>query len=259
MASRVRDAPLRRRKHGLKAKGKLKKFFNWIISTKVRILIAGGAGFVTAAGTVFGILATVGVFDGHPSSPSVTNNFTNSTVNQYYGTLPTPSGFGPSEPPPNSDCGSQGMGKIGEGNVYISLAGKLSPKDCWSEYLAPVVPGSTARFLVGYRDLSHSIQRNVVVRVILPKGYQLEPNSTEFYDGSNPKGLKVANTDLADGGLIIGSYYPGAGAYITFSLAIPFGNNMACGYNDFRPAATVQPNGMNYFYNTVDLRVANDC
>lgn len=253
MISSVEDAPSPRQRRKPKAKGKLRSIWNWIFSTKVRILATGVVGSATIVGTVFVIL------DNTSPSPAVVNNIDNSTVNQYYGTLATPPDSGPSEPPPNSDCATQEIGKVGQGQVYVTLTEKLSLNDCWSQYLAPVIPGSTLRFLISYRNLTHLVQRNVVVRVILPAKVQLVPNSTRLYDGSYPKGFYVASNDLSEGGLIIGSYDSGATAYVTFSLAVPVGDNVSCGWTDFQPTAIAQPNGMAEFYNRGGLEVVKQC
>jgi hypothetical protein len=251
VTSRIEDGRSHQQKRKARDRGKLRSFLNGIFSTKVRILAAGFAGIVAIAGTIIGILNATGVINGPSPSPSV--------VNQYYGTLATPPDSGPSEPPANSDCAAHDMGKVGQGQVYVTLTGKLSSNACWSQYLAPVIPGSTARFLISYRNLSHLVQQKVVLRVILPAGFLLVPNSTWLYDGSYPKGIEDTSNNLAEGGLIIGSYYPAATAYVTFSVAVPFGNKMSCGWNDFHPTAIAQPDGMAEFYNRAGLEVAKQC
>lgn len=234
---------------------------NGIFSTRARILAAGFAGLVATAAAIFGILETVGVFDDASPHTSVVNNINNSTVNQYYGTLAGSPDSGPSEPPANSYCGAPlEMGKIGQGYVFVTLTEKLSLSTCWSQYLAPVIPGSIVRFLISYRNLTHLIQRNVVVRVNLPAGFQLVPNSTRIYDpDSGSKGIEDTSNNLAGGGIIIGNYASGAWAYITFSLAVPFDSKMSCGWNDFHPVGIIQPERMAQFYNIADLEVARQC
>jgi uncharacterized repeat protein (TIGR01451 family) len=232
---------------------------DWIFSTTARILGASFVGAVTVGGTVVAMLAAVGAFGATPSTPPVTNNFSDSTVNQYYGSLATPPASGPSEPPPTSNCASQGMGTFGYGQVYVGLTAKLSSNDCWSEYLAPVIPGSTVKFLITYRNLTRVVEKNVQVFVILPKGFQLVPNQTYIYNGSWPKGFQDTSNDLDEGGLIIGTYASRAVAYVTFYATVPFGIKMSCGWNDFRPMAFVRPEEMSEYYDTADLRVARQC
>lgn len=255
MAYRIENAPFRRSK----PRGRIRRRWDWIFSTKARILGACFVSAVTVGGTVVGMLAAVGTFDTIPSTPPVTNNFSDSTVNQYYGSLATPPASGPSEPPPTSNCASQGMGTFGYGQVYVGLTAKLSSNDCWSEYLAPVTPGSTVKFLITYRNLTPAVEKNIQVFVILPKGFQLVPNQTYIYNGSWPKGFQDTSNDLDEGGLIIGSYAPRAVAYVAFYAAVPFGIKMSCGWNDFRPMAFVRPEGLPEYYDTADLRVARQC
>jgi hypothetical protein len=232
---------------------------NWIFSTKARTFGAGIVGFVTTAAAAVGILYSVGVFDNSAPRSSIINNIDNRTINQYYGSLATPPDSGPSQPASNSNCTARGMGTIGQGEVYVTLTEKFSLSSCWSQYLAPVIPGSTVRLLISYRNLSHFVQRNVVVRVELPAGFQVMPNTTSLYNSNYPKGLYVTDNDLSEGGDEIGSYYPGAAAYVTFYLAVPFGDNVSCGWTDFQPTVIAQPNGMAEFSNRAELEVARQC
>ena len=151
------------------------------------------------------------------------------------------------------------MGAVGHGKLYADLAAKLSSNSCWSEYLAPVIPGSRVDFLISYRNLLHAVEKNVVVRVILPKGFQLVRNTTRVYLGSVPKGIKDTSNNLAEGGLIIGSFDSGVGAYLTFYATVPSSIKVSCGWNDLRPMVIVQPEGVPYSYNTADLEVARQC
>lgn len=242
----------------VKPRSNLRSIIEKILSTRARTAGAAIAGTVGIVGTIFGIFNAGGASETPTSASSVTNNTTNNTYN---GPSSAPQGSGPSGPPSNSDCAGRGNDKIGHGTseVYITLTEKKSPNECWSEYLAPIIPGSTVRFLISYGDASHQIQRNVVVRIILPTGFELIPNTTRLYNTNHPKGIFDTQNDIAKGGVEIGSYYSGAWAYVTFSLAVPFGDGMSCGWNEIRPTVIIQPTKKSAFYNKSILEVAKKC
>ena len=83
-----------------------------------------------------------------------------------------------------------------------------------------VEPGDTVEYLLTYTNIGVSTQENVVLRFSLDQIGELVPDSTYLRNGNNPDGKLMAD-DVATAGLDIGSYYPGAGAFLHFAVILP--------------------------------------
>lgn len=142
-------------------------------------------------------------------------------------------------------------------DVVIDVASDSEP--CWTQVLAPVVPGATIHYLITYKNTSASWQRDVGVGVNLAPGVNLVPNSTWIYNLTTPKGDEDSSNRIALGGISIGSYGPGEGAYVRFAVDLPLSGAMGCGLNDYRSVGVVQPAGFDQVYNTVIVDVNKGC
>lgn len=212
------------------------------------------AAVVTGGFTLLGVTLAGNSPNGAPKSSGVVNRISNSTVNQYYSGGPAEEGAGG-----GSTACSEPKSTIGSGTLVVRIEQKAQGTPCWTSELSPVPPGSTIRYLVTYENISHSGQDNVFIHVTLPPRMSLIPNSTYLYNSNYPKGLLVQNNDIADGGEIIGGYAPGGGAYIVFSVAIPFSSDLTCGWNAFQAVALAQPRGIADFYGTAGSQVDKTC
>lgn len=142
--------------------------------------------------------------------------------------------------------------------LLVKIDVSSSSQPCWEAY-ASVGPGETVRNMISYENLSTSEQDNVVVSTNLPPGVTLLPNTTVLYNSANPNGTVYQSNDIDNGGISIGNYDPGGGAYITFTVAMPFSQNLQCGNTDIRTVGIVHPEAMNQFYNTVEQEVVKSC
>lgn len=187
------------------------------------------------------------------------NVINNSTVNQYFEGGPRLEPSNSSKSGSSSSCTATTPKQGGAATVFVRIEAKAQDTPCWTQYLAPVSPGATIRYLITYQNISQSVQHDVVLRVSLSPKITLVPNSTSFANSNYPKGKLATSNDIINGGLIIGNYGPGANAFLVLTVAIPFAQDLACDWNDFRVVGVVHPRDMNEFYNTVDLEVGKAC
>jgi len=120
-------------------------------------------------------------------------------------------------------------------------------------------PGDTLQYLITYQNTGNTTQSNVVIRDALPAGFKLVPNTTKLITGSNPNGVIVNSNNLDNGGITIGTYTPGAGAYVQFEVTTPAESALTCGVNNFRNIGVAHPANMNEFYNTADTSITRVC
>ena len=145
------------------------------------------------------------------------------------------------------------------GALSVDITVKMKDTRWWTAELAPVDPGSVVRLLISYKNTSRKVQRQVAVRVHLATGMRLVPNSTYLADSSHPDGLKIESNDVDQNGLNIGNFGAGANAFLVFKAAIPGAGDLKCGWTMLRPTAFVQPEKMNYYWNTASLHANKVC
>lgn len=120
-------------------------------------------------------------------------------------------------------------------------------------------PGDTMEYLITYQNIGNTKQEDVVVRDNLPPKTSYVPGTTYLTNSTNPNGVKYNSDNIANGGIVIGGYNPGAGAYVKFDVKLPEAKDLACGKTEFRNVGVVQPKGMNEFYNTAITVVNKEC
>ncbi|WP_310964111.1 hypothetical protein [Nocardioides terrisoli] len=145
------------------------------------------------------------------------------------------------------------------GAVSVDMTVKTKDTRCWTAELAPVDPGHVVRLLISYKNTSRRVQRQVVVRVHLPTGMRLVPGSTYLADSSHPNGTKIESNDLDQNGLNIGNFGAGANAFLVFKAAVPGADDLKCGWTTLRPIAFVQPEKLNYYWNTASMHANKVC
>jgi len=118
--------------------------------------------------------------------------------------------------------------------------------------------GDTLEYEIAYKNTGNSLENNVEFRDQLPKGITYLAGSTKLKSGNYPNGLNVTSDDLVTKGIFAGDYAPGAAGYVMFTATVS-GEGLACGDNLLRNVAYVQPQGMNYYYNTADVHVNKAC
>lgn len=120
-------------------------------------------------------------------------------------------------------------------------------------------PGDTLKYRITYQNTGNTQEKNVVIRDNLPPKMQLVPNTTVVYTSTTPNGSADKSNNITNGGLDIGSYEPGATAYVVFEVKVPDVSQLDCGANVFRNVGVVKPQGMQEFYNIAVTTVNKTC
>ncbi len=159
-----------------------------------------------------------------------------------------------------TDCPALDTGASSHKVLFVQITAEaVGSRNCWGQNLAPAVPGERVKFLITYRNTSASTQHDVAIGANLPPRMDLVPNSTFIANSKAPRGIIDPTNHIADGGIDVGSYRPGANAYVEFTLAVPPNGGLQCGDTTFRAVGVVQPKGFDAFYNTVFVDVTKSC
>lgn len=90
--------------------------------------------------------------------------------------------------------------------------------------------GDKVEFLIGYYNTSDFTQTNVAVRDYLPNNLKYIEGSIKLKNSNHPNGVSILEDNLVENGIIIGSYGPGANAYVMFTAEV-VDKNLADGAN----------------------------
>jgi uncharacterized repeat protein (TIGR01451 family) len=146
------------------------------------------------------------------------------------------------------------------GMIFVTLQEEASQnRNCWTAALAPVMPGSTIKYLIIYQNTSNEVQNQVIARINLAPGLLLVTNSTHLADASYPKGVLINSNDVSLGGIDMGNFGSKANAFIEFRVGIPPISDLTCGVNDLRSVGVIAPRGMDAWYNTASIQVQKNC
>jgi hypothetical protein len=151
--------------------------------------------------------------------------------------------------------------------MHILIDVATTKPACWTQGLSPVNPGTTLRYLIEYYNSSKFPEPNVVIGVNLAPGVKLIPNTTLIYNGEFPHGTPDNANNIASGGVDIGNYKPGAGAYVQFDAALPLAGGADCGWNKFSTVGWGQANGTtksiklrgDQYYNSAEADIYKKC
>lgn len=147
--------------------------------------------------------------------------------------------------------------------IEIDIA--ITTPACWTQRLSPINPGTTLRYLIAYLNTSKYVEDNVVISANLAPGVDLVPNTTKVINGNYPHGIADYSNNVGTGGLNIGNYGPGGGAYVEFDAALPLAGGEGCGWNEFRTIGVGQVNATNktlrgnQYYNRAYADVYKNC
>lgn len=95
---------------------------------------------------------------------------------------------------------------------------RLAGTKTWQDKLSST-PGATVEYRLTYKNTGDTVQNNVILKDILPSGLTYVPGSTKLYTTATPSG-KVLTDEISQGGMNIGAYNPGGGAFLTFSAKV---------------------------------------
>jgi len=120
-------------------------------------------------------------------------------------------------------------------------------------------PGDTMKYMIEYGNTGNTDQTKVIVRDSLPAHMSLVPGTTKVTNAQYPQGTAISSNDVVNGGINIGTYKPGANAFVTFEVKIDDADKLACGATEFRNVGVAHPEGLNEYYNTAITTVNKDC
>ncbi len=99
----------------------------------------------------------------------------------------------------------------------------------WSKTVDAKV-GDKVEFQIEYTNTSNKRQEGVVIRDVLPSNLRYVAGSTKIKNENHPKGDRVLEDYLVEGGLAVGNYGPNANVYILLTAEV-VNDNLACGSN----------------------------
>ena len=141
--------------------------------------------------------------------------------------------------------------------VSVTKQVRVKGTTAWSTSITAKA-GDTVQYLISYKNTGNTDQNSVVVADKLPQGVTYVNGTTYLANDSAPNGKQVAD-GVTVGGITIGNYNPGVNAFVIFNATLPSEASLSCGSNLLRNIATVQPAGMNYYYNTADVTINKTC
>ncbi|MCA9336475.1 DUF11 domain-containing protein [Candidatus Saccharibacteria bacterium] len=119
-------------------------------------------------------------------------------------------------------------------------------------------PGETVDYLLQYKNTGTTQQDNVTFHDKLPTNMTYVAGSTTYGNAKNPNGLK-ASDNITGAGINVGSYAPGANAWVIFSAKVAAKDALACGANTLHNVASVTPAGQNPKEDSADVTTTKDC
>lgn len=104
-----------------------------------------------------------------------------------------------------------------------------------------VNPGEDIEYKIKYVNTGSTTQESVVVKDKLPAGVTYVPGTTNLANaGTNGQWKKLSDDKVVSTGINIGSYAPGAKAYVSFKAKVAGKDKLKCGTNTLVNTATVE-------------------
>lgn len=103
-------------------------------------------------------------------------------------------------------------------------------------------PGETVDYLLNYKNTGDTYQENVHIKDTLPAGMTYVAGSSTLGNAANPSGIKT-NDGVTTTGLNVGTYQPGANAWIIFSAKAPAEKDLECGDNKLKNVVRTTASG----------------
>ena len=119
--------------------------------------------------------------------------------------------------------------------------------------------GSELEYLISYRNTTDQQHDDVVLRAALPPGVRMVSGSTTWHNASHPDGVPATSDNVQGAGLNVGSYAPGANAWVTFRVVIPGTDEVDCGFSEYQMDGFAHPSGVAESSNTAVLSSYRGC
>jgi uncharacterized repeat protein (TIGR01451 family) len=138
------------------------------------------------------------------------------------------------------------LGDVVTLNVHV----RRPDEDEWDE--ATIArPGEQIEYMIRFTNAGDTTLKDVVAAANLPRYLAYVAGSTWLRNGAHPTGIRITSDDLSGGGIVVGSYEPGAVGYVRFALDVdPLSAFEGVGFPYVtRVVGIVRPAGMNEHYN----------
>lgn len=142
---------------------------------------------------------------------------------------------------------------------FVQTLAKIRTDDCWLDTLTVPTTPVTARILIVYKNVSHSVEQHVIFRANLAPGLSLIPDAEYLYDGSHPNGVQLHSNTIDEGGVDAGAFAPNAVGYVTFEVKTPFIDDLKCGTNRYTTVGIAHAQKRDEFYNVVNFILTKSC
>lgn len=120
-------------------------------------------------------------------------------------------------------------------------------------------PGETVDFLIQYKNTGDVQHDDVTFRDTLPAGTTYVSGSTIYGNSKYPKGTKASDNITNETGINVGSYAPGANAWVIFSAKVADNDNLpVCDSNTLVNKAKVTTEGGS-LEDTANVTVSRTC
>jgi uncharacterized repeat protein (TIGR01451 family)/LPXTG-motif cell wall-anchored protein len=121
-------------------------------------------------------------------------------------------------------------------------------------------PGEEVDYRIHYKNTGTTVQNDVVIKDVLPAGVTYVAGSTAVSNSaSNFQWESTTNNEVTKGGLNIGNYAAGGGAYVKFTAKLPANKTLKeCGNNTLVNKATAETNNGNKS-DTANVIVNKEC
>lgn len=113
--------------------------------------------------------------------------------------------------------------------------------------------GDTVQYLITFKNEGNTELQHVIVGDNLPPHESYLAGTTMLKNSANPNGIKISNDNVANGGIDVGNYTPGANGYVWFNVQID--PTQPAGCNVLQNVGLVRPQGMNEIFNTATVKV----
>lgn len=119
-------------------------------------------------------------------------------------------------------------------------------------------PGDTLEYLLTVQNKGNTTLNNVVVGDNLPAFMSYVPGTAMIKNGNNPNGAPLGSDNITTGGVNIGHYAPGSGAYVWFQVKID-DQLEECGTYTFKNVGLVKSDQTGTFENYAITKATQVC
>lgn len=149
--------------------------------------------------------------------------------------------------------------KVDQPNFEVSKEVSKSGENKYAETVN-VLPGGEVEYKIKYKNTGTMQQDNVIIKDKLPAGMSYVNGSTQVSNSkTNNEWSPIADNNVVGRGINIGSYAPGAAAYVKFKAKVTSADKLEkCGVNTLVNTATAETeNGSKS--DTANVTVTKEC